>query len=188
MDSFFAKFALLFSSLKTTKRALYFRNFNKWWNVFKYELKVMLIKFGKENSTSERRDMGMMKHTLDQFHQAMSVFPENKQMVKQYFEYKKKIMIKQLGIAKEKMFKEEVNKFLVGDSPTKEFFDRFKRKSDPGSKLIYKIKDENGEIKSTTAEILETVHKFYKKLYSDKNLPQNNDLEDLFFGRNKRSS
>ena len=52
-------------------------NFNKWWNIFKYELKVMLIKFGKEQSKAERRDMGMMKHGLDQLHQAMSVFPEN---------------------------------------------------------------------------------------------------------------
>ena len=181
-DNFLEKFKILWNNLKTSKSYLYYGNFNKWWNKVKYDVKVMLINFGKDSSRADKRNIGMMKHSLSQIQKAMVDYPWNKIIVKQYFEYKNKIRIKQINLVKEKLFKEGVNKFLFGDSPTKEFFDTFKRRTNPDSKIIYKMKNENGLVKSTTKEILDIARTFYQNLFSAKNIPQNDHLDDMFLG------
>ena len=180
-EDFPEKFEILLNRLKDVKRYSYYGNFNRWWNEFKYDVKVMLIQLGKDNSRSERRDLGMMKHSLDQIQRAMSEYPWNKVLVKQYFEFKNKVRIKNLKSVKERLFKDDVNKFLFGDSPTKEFFETFKRRTDPSSKFIYQMKNEKGSVKTNTKEILEIGQRFYQNLFSVKNVTQNNFLEEFFF-------
>ena len=53
---------------------------------------------------------------------------------------------RQLKIAKEKILKENANKYFFGNRPTKEFFDNFKRKTNPNSKIIYEMKDKNDNL------------------------------------------
>ena len=180
-ENFLEDFKMFWNNLKATKSPKYYGNFNKWWNECKYDTKVMLIQLGKKNSQSTRREIGMMKNSLDQVRRAMTQYPWNKIIVKQYFEYKNKIRIKQLKHQKEKLFKEDVNKFLFGDSPTKEFFETFKRRTDPSSKFIYQMKNEKGSVKTNTKEILEIGQRFYQNLFSVKNVTQNNFLEEFFF-------
>ena len=154
-NNFVEKFKHFWENLKVTKWFLYSRNIKKWWVEAKYEIKRFLSKMGKSNSVFERRDTNMMKHTLDVLLNIMTQYPENKSCVKQYFDYKQKVNAKQMKLAKEKILKQNADKYFFGDRPTKEFFEVFKRKTDPGSKTIFEMKDENGIRKYDSYEILD---------------------------------
>ena len=51
----------------------------------------------KDSSRADKRNIGMMKQSLSQIQKAMVDYPWNKIIVKQYFEYKNKIRIKQIN-------------------------------------------------------------------------------------------
>ena len=57
-------------------------NINKWWLEAKYDIKRMLKSYGKTASISERREINMMKHTLDTLLKIMTDHPKNKTCVK----------------------------------------------------------------------------------------------------------
>ena len=179
-ENFLEKFQNCWDEFKDKKRGMYYNNFTKWWNEVKYVIKLMMIEYGKTVSLYEKREINMMRNTLDHLLQLVKNEPENKQYVKQYFDYKNKLSKSQLKKSKEKFFKENVGKFLNGDCPTQEFFQTFKRKTDPNSKIIHKLKDEEGVEKADTYEILKIGENFYKELYSKKIMNSNRDLEESF--------
>ena len=111
--------------------------------------------------------------------------PSSKIHVKQYFEYKNKLSSRQMKTAKEKILKHNANEYFFGDRPTKQFFENFKRKTDPSSKVIFKMKDENGILKYETNEILEIGRQFYKNLFAEKGFRVNQSLKDVFFANVK---
>ena len=50
--------------------------------------------------------------------------------------------------------KQSADKYFFGDRPTKDFFEAFiKRKTEPKSKVIFEMKNEDGVKKYDTAEI-----------------------------------
>ena len=64
-DDFLEKFTIRWEQLKVKKRSMYYGNINKWWLEAKYDIKRMLMSYGKEASIQERREINMMRHTLD---------------------------------------------------------------------------------------------------------------------------
>ena len=180
-ENFIDKFKEFWEKLKTKKRALYYGNINQWWLEAKYDIKRMLTSLGKSTCIQERREVNMMKHTLDVILNIMTQHPENKSCVKQYFDYKNKLSSKQLKMSKEKILKQNADKLFFGDRPTKEFFETFKRRTDPNSKLIFEMKDEHGITKYDSNEILEIGRAYYQNLFSEKQLNPNQGVEDKFF-------
>ena len=160
-DQFLEKFENFWEQSKITRKSQYYGNLNKWWLEFKHDLRRMLSSLGKSTSNAEQREMNMMKHTLDTLLQLMTNFPNNKSCVKNYFDYKKKLSSKQLEINKDKIFRQNAEKCFFGDIPTKEFFEIFKRKSNPKSKMIFEMKDENGVLFKDSHKILEIGQKIY---------------------------
>ena len=179
-SDFLEKFKVRWEELKVQKRSLYYGNINKWWLEAKYDIKRMLMSYGKEANVHERHAMNMMRHTLDTLLKIMTEYPDNKTCVKQYFEYKNKLSSKQLKISKEKILKENTEKYFFGDRPTKKFFEVFKRKTDPSSKVIFELKDDQGVKKYTTSEILEIGRSYYQNLFSEKELNANEGVENDF--------
>ena len=180
-ENFLDKFKELWENLKVKKRSLLYGNINKWWLEAKYDVKKMLISLGKSICTKERREINMMRNTLDVLLTVMTQYPGNKSCVKQYFDYKHKLSAKQLKMAKEKILKQNADKYFFGDRPTKEFFEIFKRKTDPSSKLIFEMKNKDGITKVDSHEILEIGRKFYQNLFSEKDFQPNQVLENNFF-------
>ena len=82
---------------------------------------------------------------------------------------------------KERILKENTDKHFFGDRPTKEFFENFKRKTNPESKVIFEMKDEFGVAKHETQDILEIGRAYYKNLFSKKEFMENQNLESSFF-------
>ena len=126
----------------------------------------MLIILCKSKALYERREINMMKNTLNFLLELVTINPKSKIHSKQYFDYKKKLSKRQLKMAKERILKDKTEKYFFGDRPTKEFFENFKRKSDPNSKLIFEMKDKNEVIKYETHEILEIGQEYYQNLTS----------------------
>ena len=181
VDSFLDKFKEFWEDLKIKKRALLCGNINKWWLEVKYDIKRWLMTMGKTVSTQERREINMMRNTLDTLLSVMTQFPDNRSCVKQYFDYKSKLSSKLLKLSKEKILKQNADKYFFGDRPSKEFFEVFKRKTDPNSKIIFEMKDNRGVIKYETPEILEIGRAFYQNLFSEKDLDPNPGVMHHFF-------
>ena len=179
-DNFLENFKEFWENLKKKKRSLLYGNIKKWWLEAKYDIKRMLMTLGRTTSTHERREVNMMRNTLDTLLKVMTQNTGNKSCIKQYFDYKAKLSKKLLKMSKEKILKHNVDKYFFGDRPSKEFFETFKRKTDPGSKVIFEMKDENGITKFDSHEILEIGRVFYQNLFSDKELPLNPSLEHEF--------
>ena len=177
---FLEKFQERWEQLKVKKRALYYGNINKWWLEAKYDIKRMLMSYSKTANIFERREINMMRNTLDTLLKIMTDHPENKTCVKQYFDYKNKLSSKQLKLSKEKILKENADKYFFGDRPTKKFFEVFKRKTDPGSKIIFELKNEHGVTKYNTSEILEIGRLYYQNLFSEKVMADNEGVENDF--------
>ena len=167
---FLGKFEELWKKFKEEKRYLHDKNIGLWWNEFKYDLKLLMISLGKANCIHERRELSLMKNALDHFLQLMLQHPNDKKMVKQYFEYKKKVCKKQLEFAKEKVLKGKAEKFVLGDTPNREFFQLFQRKTDPDSKIISELIDECGISKTNTDDFIRVATAFYTQLFSEKNV------------------
>ena len=90
-DGFLEKFESFWDQSKNKRKSLYFGNLNKWWLETKYEFRRFLSCIGKSTSTTEQRELYMMKHTLDTLLKIMTTHPSNKTCVKNYFDYKKKL-------------------------------------------------------------------------------------------------
>ena len=180
-EKFYEDFEKFWDNLKVKKRAMYYNNLKKWWVEVKYEIKMWLIEMGKRTALLERREMNMMRGNLDSLLQRLTQNPTNKSYTKEYFDFKKKVGMKQLQISKEKILHENADKFLMGDRPSKDFFDMFKRKSDPRLRTILVMKDKHGVEKHQTEDILQIGHHFYECLFSKKDLNSNLSLESAFF-------
>ena len=128
----------------------------------------------------------MMRNTLNFLLELVTLNPNSKTHVKQYFDYRNKLSLRQLKMAKERILKENGDKYFFGDRPTKEFFESFKRKTDPSSKVIFKMKDGDRGIKYETHEILEIGRVFYQNLFSEKSLRSEEGLVNAFFENIKK--
>ena len=185
-ENFSENFKSFWVNLKMKKRAMFCGNIMKWWNEVKYDTKRMLMTLGKSISLYEKREINMMKNTLSFLLDMLSVNPNSSVHVKQYFEYKNKLSSRQLKRAKEKILKDKADKYFFGDRPSKEFFENFKRRTDPSSKVIFEMKDKEGISKYETHEILEIAQSFYQDLFSEKGLRSNPDWEEVFFENIKK--
>ena len=92
-DSFLDNFESFWTNLKVKKCALFYGNINKWWNEAKYDTKRKLMTLGKSFSLYERREIDMMKNTLNFLLEMLNLNPNNKMHIKQYFEYKKSLVL-----------------------------------------------------------------------------------------------
>ena len=185
-DNFLDNFKSFWNNIKIKKRAMFYGNIAKWWNEAKYDVKRMLMTLEKSTKLYEKREISMMKNTLSFLLELLTLNPDSKIHVRNYFEYKKKLSTRQLKDTKEKILREKANKYFLGDRPTKDFFETFKRKSDPNTKMIFEMMDEDGVIKSETPEILGIAHSFYQTLFSQKDLTPDRFLEDDFFSKIKK--
>ena len=180
-EDFPTDFKKLWELMKKKKKAMFYGNLKKWWNEAKYDIKMWLMNLSKNSATFERREVEQMKGNLDFLLQRFVQCPNNRSYSKEYFDFKKKLYSKLLRVNKEKVLRENAEKFLVADRSSKEFFETFKRRSDPSLRTISEMKDENGAVKGTTHEILDIGHKFYEKLFSKKELTGSLSTENAFF-------
>ena len=68
---------------------------------------------GRTTSTHERREVNMMRNTLDTLLKVMTQNTGNKSCIKQYFDYKAKLSKKLLKMSKEKILKHNVDKYFL---------------------------------------------------------------------------
>ena len=98
------------------------RNIVNWWMGFKHKFKLFYIKYCREQLLFQNRHVHILESGLEDAVQALNHNPNSKVLVNEYNKIKKDLVDYKIKTMKEKLFKNDAQYLMQGESPVKSFF------------------------------------------------------------------
>lgn len=153
------------------------------WDFMKFKVKEAVRKRSKEIANSDRNKVQVLNKKLEQLFKqrdetnevefASVKFKDTERQISNIKMELEEINMKQTDRA---IMKTKANYYELGDKPSKYFFAL--EKYNYSKKVIKRIRNKQGEIKSKPEEVHEVLHKFFENLYT----PDNSDVDMDYLG------
>ncbi|KAI8478588.1 hypothetical protein Bbelb_436860 [Branchiostoma belcheri] len=151
----------------------------EWWEVVKQNSKDLIIKFSKQRAREAALVQRGLERELDVLRSRINVGDRTPKTSEEYESVRERLRQLIRDRLSGQKLRAKVKAFEEDEKPTRFFFKAERSKGQ--KRIIQNIRDENGDVVSTTPQILATFHKFYSDLF--KAGPIDQSEQDFFLSK-----